>query len=102
MKAFLFCGVLLLMVPMAIPAGEPAPQRDGRFHNQVELPKDGVLKKLRIGVKYLLLRKPPQTRPDATLNLQPMTRQQVADAPDHSLWRLGHSTVLLRFERGCS
>ncbi|PAV73964.1 hypothetical protein WR25_08020 [Diploscapter pachys] len=96
MKAFLFCGVLLLMVPMAIPAGEPAPQRDGRFLNQVELPKDGVLKKLRIGVKYLLLRKPPQTRPDAALTLQPMTRQQVADAPDHSLWRLGHSTVLLK------
>ncbi len=96
MKAFFFCGVLLLMVPMATPAGEPAPHRDGRFHNQVELPRDGVLKKLRIGVKYLLLRKPPQTRPDAALSLQTMTRQQVADAPDHSLWRLGHSTVLLK------
>ncbi|MDH1632676.1 MBL fold metallo-hydrolase [Pseudomonas mosselii] len=96
MKAFFICGVLLLMVPMATPSGEPAPHRDGRFHNQVELPRDGVLKKLRIGVKYLLLRKPPQTRPDAALSLQPMTRQQVADAPDHSLWRLGHSTVLLK------
>jgi len=28
--------------------------------------------------------------------VQPMTRQQVLDAPDHSLWRLGHSTILLK------
>jgi L-ascorbate metabolism protein UlaG (beta-lactamase superfamily) len=96
MKAFLLLGVLLLMAPMSLPAGEPAPYRDGRFHNHAELPRDGVLKKLRIGLKYLLLRKPPETRPGNALNVQPMTRQQVLDAPDRSLWRLGHSTVLLK------
>ena len=90
MKAFLLLGVLL-MVPLANHAGEPAPQRDGRFHNQVMQQQDGVLKKLRIGLKYLFLRKPPQTRPATPISLQPMTRQQVLDAPDHSLWRLGHS-----------
>lgn len=96
MKAFLLFGVLLLMDPMVTSAGEPAPHRDGRFHNQVELPKDGVFKKLRIGFKYLLLRKPPETRPGSAFNLQPMSREQVLGAPDHSLWRLGHSTVLLK------
>ncbi|MBC3421695.1 MBL fold metallo-hydrolase [Pseudomonas sp. RW3S2] len=96
MKPIFLLGVLLLMAPMASLAGEPAPYRDGRFHNQAELPKDGVLKKLRIGLKYLLLRKPPETRPATPPSLQPMTRQQVLDAPDHSLWRLGHSTVLLK------
>ncbi len=55
MNAFLLLGVLL-MVPLANPAGEPAPQREGRFHNQASLPPDGVLKKLRIGLKYLFLR----------------------------------------------
>lgn len=84
------------MVPLANAAGEPAPQRDGRFHNQASLPQDGVLKKLRIGLKYLFLRKPPQTRPATPISLQPMTREQVLDAPDHSMWRLGHSTVLLK------
>lgn len=84
------------MVPLANAAGDPAPQRDGRFHNQAQLPKDGVLKKLRIGLKYLFLRKPPNTRPTTPVSLQPMTRQQVLDAPDRSLWRLGHSTVLLK------
>ncbi|MDH0732264.1 MBL fold metallo-hydrolase [Pseudomonas sichuanensis] len=96
MKAFLLLGVFLLMAPMASSAGEPAPHRDGRFHNQAEMPQDGVWKKLRIGFKYLLLRKPPETRPATAPGLQPMTRQQVLDAPDHSLWRLGHSTVLLK------
>ncbi|WP_322366853.1 MBL fold metallo-hydrolase [Pseudomonas sp. Teo4] len=96
MKAFLVFGVLLLMDPTATPAGEPAPQRDGRFHNQVLLPQDGALKKLRIGLKYLVLRKPPETRPAAPISVQAMTRQQVLDAPDHSLWRLGHSTVLIK------
>lgn len=95
MKASLLFGVLL-MLPMGSPAGEPAPFRDGRFHNQAQLPQDGVWKKLRIGLKYLFLRKPPETRPAVPPSLQPMTRQQVLDAPDHSLWRLGHSTVLVK------
>ncbi len=96
MKAFLMLGVLQLMVQMATPASELAPRRDGRFHNQVLLPQDGMLKKLRIGLKYLFIRKPPETRPAAAISLQAMTRQQVLDAPDHSLWRLGHSTVLIK------
>ena len=75
----------MLVVPMANAAGESAPQRDGRFHNQARLPQDGVMKKLRIGLKYLFLRKPPDTRPSTPLHVQPMTRQQVLDAPDHSL-----------------
>lgn len=96
MKPFFLLGVMLLMAPMANPGDQSAPQRDGRFHNQASLPQDGVLKKLRIGLKYLLLRKPPQTRPAGPISLQPMTRQEVLEAPDRSLWRLGHSTVLLK------
>lgn len=96
MNALLLVGVLLLMLPLDSNAGGSAPHRDGRFHNQAILPQDGALKKLRIGLKYLLLRKPPGTRPTASISLQPMTHQQVLDAPDHSLWRLGHSTVLLK------
>ncbi|MCV9920953.1 MBL fold metallo-hydrolase [Pseudomonas sp. BT-42-2] len=96
MNALFLLGVLLFMLPTASHAADPAHYRDGRFHNQATLPQDGVMKKLRIGLKYLLLRKPPETRPVAPISLLPMTRQQVLDAPDHSLWRLGHSTVLLK------
>ncbi len=104
MKFLLIFGVFLLMTAQtntarASQAGlEPAAsvQQDGRFQNVVERPKDGFLKKLRIGFKYLLLSKPAGTRPDAPIALQRLTRQQLLDAPSPSLWRLGHSTVLLK------
>ncbi|MGG5290825.1 MBL fold metallo-hydrolase [Pseudomonas shirazensis] len=96
MKALFLCTGILLMLPTDSTAGEPARYQDGRFHNQAALPQDGMLKKLRIGLKYLFLRKPPQTRPATAITLQPMSRQQVLDSPDHSLWRLGHSTILLK------
>lgn len=54
------------------------------------------MKKLRIGLKYLLLKKPADTRPSVSIAVQPLSRQQLLEAPDHSVWRLGHSTVLLK------
>lgn len=62
MNALFLLGVLLFMLPTASNAADPAHYRDGRFHNQATLPQDGAMNKLRIGLKYLLLRKPP--RPD--------------------------------------
>jgi L-ascorbate metabolism protein UlaG (beta-lactamase superfamily) len=81
----------------AQPAIEPGSRKqDGQYHNQAVLPQDGFLKKLRIGIKYLLLRKPEGTRPAGAIAVQPLSREQLLAAPDSSLWRLGHSTVLLK------
>lgn len=96
MKLALILGVLLLMAPLTSQAGEPAQRQDGRYHNQLQLPQDSVFKKLRIGFKFLFLGKPPGTRPDVAIAVQTMSRQQLLEAPDRSLWRLGHSTVLLK------
>lgn len=82
--------------PVAGTPFSPAPYQQGRYRNLAVQPKDGVLKKLRIGVKYLLLRKPPHTRPAAPVPLQALTAEQLLQAPDDSLWRLGHSTVLIK------
>ncbi|WP_263262917.1 MBL fold metallo-hydrolase [Pseudomonas sp. RIT-PI-S] len=79
--------------PTELPSSRSA---EGRYHNLTVLPRDGVLKKLRIGFKYLLLRKPANTRPSAPLPVQPLSRQALLDAPDNSLWRLGHSTMLIK------
>ncbi|MFF7708644.1 MBL fold metallo-hydrolase [Pseudomonas sp. NPDC007930] len=97
-------GVVLLMlqtpahaVEPTLDAPAPAPFEDGRYRNIVVRPnKDGVLKKLRIGFKYLLRRKPAYTRPQAPIPVQALTRQALLAAPDNSLWRLGHSTVLIK------
>ncbi|CAI8756257.1 N-acyl-phosphatidylethanolamine-hydrolysing phospholipase D [Pseudomonas donghuensis] len=96
MKLIFILGVFLLMAPLTPQAGEPAQRQDGRYRNQVQLPQDGVMKKLRIGLKYLLLKKPADTRPSVSIAVQPLSRQQLLEAPDHSVWRLGHSTVLLK------
>lgn len=102
MKLTVAIGVMLLMASPVLQADTQADdlprsrQEDGRYQNLTVLPKDGVWKKVRIGFKYLLLRKPPETRPGAPLPIQPLSRQALLEAPDNSLWRLGHSTVLIK------
>lgn len=102
MKSILVTGALLLMALPPLNASEddsPLPRsrwEEGRYQNLTVLPRDGVWKKVRIGFKYLLLRKPPETRPSAPLPVQPLSRQALLDAPDNSLWRLGHSTLLFK------
>lgn len=94
----LLVGVLALMSSFS-PKAEELPaslHEDGQYRNQVVLPKDGFMKKLRIGLKYLLLSKPAGTRPQAALPVEPLSREQLLAAPDNSLWRLGHSTVLMK------
>ncbi|WP_416426462.1 MBL fold metallo-hydrolase [Pseudomonas sp. App30] len=68
----------------------------GQFRNATVLPRDGFLKKLRIGFKYLLLRKPPGTRPHQEIPVHNLDKQQLLASPDASLWRLGHSTLLMK------
>ncbi|WP_277963716.1 MBL fold metallo-hydrolase [Pseudomonas sp. RIT-To-2] len=81
---------------VAPPQPEGSRQVDGQFRNGTVLPRDGFLKKLRIGVKYLLLRKPAGTRPRQEIPVRNLDREQLVAAPDDSLWRLGHSTLLLK------
>jgi L-ascorbate metabolism protein UlaG (beta-lactamase superfamily) len=102
MKSIVAMGVLLLMALPPVNANDqdaalPASRQvDGRYQNLTVSPQQGFLKKLRIGFKYLLLRKPPYTRPAAALPVQALSRQALLAAPDNSLWRLGHSTVLIK------
>jgi L-ascorbate metabolism protein UlaG (beta-lactamase superfamily) len=105
MRASLIIGVFLLMASNLSQAQTPAaptsadrsaPREDGQYRNQATLPRDGFLKKLRIGLKYLFLSKPADTRPAAPLPVRRVTPDDLASAPDNSLWRLGHSTVLLK------
>jgi L-ascorbate metabolism protein UlaG (beta-lactamase superfamily) len=87
-------------LPATSPPAPSASQRyEGRYHNLAALPQDGFLKKLRIGFKFLFLSRPADTRPAGSIPVQPLTRQQLLAAPDNSLWRLGHSTVLLKMRQ---
>ncbi|TAL95768.1 MAG: hydrolase [Paraburkholderia sp.] len=73
-----------------------SPQHDGeRFHNVKPRPAESLRKTLGI-VWNVLLNKPRGTAPTDALPVDALTRAQLDAAPDRSLYRLGHSTMLLK------
>ena len=77
-------------------AFETSAQHDGmRFRNVKPRPQEGMRKTLGI-IWNVLLNKPDNTRPARPLRVDALTPQQLAAAPDRSLYRLGHSTMLLK------
>lgn len=84
--------------PVADHARSPQ-SADGRFRNPVPKPADGVGKTLKI-VWNLLLHKPATTVPKAPVPVDALTRARLEAAPDRSLFRLGHSTMLIKLRGG--
>lgn len=77
-----------------------SPQRRGdQFHNPVPRPAGGFAKGLRIAWN-VIFHKPAGTVPNTTLPVQALSRAQLEAAPDRSLFRLGHSTLLLKLRGG--
>lgn len=71
-------------------------QHDGeRFRNVKPRPVEGFGKTLSIAWN-VLFNKPAGTAPAAALPVDALTREQLDAAPDRSLYRLGHSTMLLK------
>lgn len=79
---------------------ENSPQfSDGRFRNPDPRPATGVRKTLRI-IGDMLWNKPTDSVPAVVPTVLALTPQQLAQAPDHSLFRLGHSTLLIKLRGG--
>lgn len=73
-----------------------SPQHNGeRFSNVAPRPAEGFGKTLGIGWN-MLVNKPRNTVPTGALPIDSLTREQLDAAPDRSLYRLGHSTLLLK------
>jgi L-ascorbate metabolism protein UlaG (beta-lactamase superfamily) len=86
--------------PLSTPDAIDSPQhRDGKFHNVVPRPRPGFRKTLAIAWR-VLTSKPDTTVPRAPIPVQPLDAATLAAAPDASLWRLGHSTLLLKLAGG--
>ncbi|MDH0866943.1 MBL fold metallo-hydrolase [Mitsuaria sp. GD03876] len=78
------------------PALESSPQwADGKFHNPAVEPDQGFWKTAGIMWDFLF-HKPKGTTPDQPIEVRALTRDQLLAAPDRTLFRLGHSTVLLK------
>ena len=72
---------------------------DGKFRNPVPRPPEG----LRFMAKVMwdfTFNKPADTVPAVAPEVLPLTRADLEAAPDRSLFRLGHSTVLLKLRGG--
>lgn len=69
--------------------------RDGKFRNPVKMRKMGFIQSLGVMLRFAF-DKPKDTVPRQAIPVHAITQQQLLDAPDRSLFRLGHSTVLLK------
>jgi L-ascorbate metabolism protein UlaG (beta-lactamase superfamily) len=99
----LFAGVLVTMATASLCAFSRTPvasadssqARDGKYHNVVPRQAPGLTKMLAIAWR-VLTRKPDTTVPRVPVPVRPLTAAALAEAPDASLFRLGHSTLLLK------
>ncbi|ROM92629.1 MBL fold metallo-hydrolase [Pseudomonas brassicacearum] len=70
-------------------------QEQGQYQNHATVPGQGFRKTLQI-FWNMIFHKPSNTRPTGVIPVQALTLEQLLDAPNHSVFRLGHSTVLLK------
>ncbi|QGZ40612.1 L-ascorbate metabolism protein UlaG (beta-lactamase superfamily) [Pseudoduganella flava] len=73
--------------------------QNGRYRNPARMHRSGVRKTLRI-LWRALFDKPTDTVPAQPIPVQALTREAVLAVPDHTVFRLGHSTVLLKLNGG--
>jgi L-ascorbate metabolism protein UlaG (beta-lactamase superfamily) len=65
--------------------------------NPVSVTKGGALEQARIMWDFFF-NKPENTRPVGNIPIQTLTRQQLMAAPNNTVYRLGHSTVLMKLD----
>ncbi|MDP5240833.1 MBL fold metallo-hydrolase [Uliginosibacterium sp. 31-16] len=70
---------------------------NGQFHNLTQERGLNFADSLKGTWRYLT-GKSPDASPGAALEVLPLSPADLQQAPDQSLWRLGHSTVLLKLE----
>ena len=74
---------------------KPAERDQGAFLNAGFRPSSSLGKTLGIFWR-MIFQKPASTRPTGVIPVKPLTREQLAEAADFSVYRLGHSTLLLK------
>jgi L-ascorbate metabolism protein UlaG (beta-lactamase superfamily) len=70
-------------------------QINGRYCNDTPRPRIGLLKHLNL-YWTVFFNKPAHTTPDRDIPLRHLTRGDLLAAPDNQVFRLGHSTLLLK------
>ena len=76
---------------------KPAERHKGAFQNAGVRPPSSIGKTLGIFWR-MIFQKPASTRPAGVIPVKPLTREQLDEAADFSVYRLGHSTLLLKLK----
>jgi len=85
-------------VPIA--SYENSPQRaDDQFTNVAPKPRESLGTTLKLFWDFFFNR-PPGTTPDQAPPVHALSAQALAEAPDRSVYRLGHSTLLIKLRGG--
>lgn len=98
---FLFLGVLIAIMTSTLPTTQIKnhPQSleslSSQSQNFATPAKGGLLKTLTIAWRFFF-DKPANTQPAEAVPVQTLTREQLLAAPNNMVFRLGHSTVLLK------
>jgi L-ascorbate metabolism protein UlaG (beta-lactamase superfamily) len=80
----------------SLPAFTQSPQfRDAKFRNPVPMRKHSVGETARLWWAFMF-NKPPGTVPRQPVPVRTLTREALLAAPDNTLCRLGHSTMLFK------
>lgn len=80
-----------------LPSPHGSLQHRGRYRNAQPRHAGGLLATLNIMLRFFT-DKSPQAVPTQPIQPQPLHPADLATAPDNSLWRLGHSSVLLKLD----
>ena len=96
----LFLGTLLTMTSCTLPnsAGQlrSSPQySEGKFRNPARMKEHSTAEMARLWWQFAF-GKQPDTVPSGAVPVQVLTRAQLIAAPDNTLFRLGHSTLLMK------
>ncbi|NQD36816.1 hydrolase [Permianibacter sp. IMCC34836] len=78
-----------------LPYSDSPQHRHGKFHNDRRIRSLSVGQTLAVAWN-MFFNKPADTVPPGSIPVDTLTRAQLDAAPDRSLFRLGHSTVLLK------
>lgn len=80
-----------------VPRADSPQQQGGKYRNVVPRESPGLSKTLAIAWRFMT-GKTEATVPTGTIPVQRLTAAALAQAPDASLFRLGHSTMLLKLD----
>jgi L-ascorbate metabolism protein UlaG (beta-lactamase superfamily) len=80
-----------------VSTGSAVKQHQGKYRNAKRMHEPGFWKGLALAWRFLFA-KPRHTVPSGSIPVYELSRTQLLEAPDNTVYRLGHSTILMKLQ----